>query len=244
MTSIPPLFLEQIAHGELAPERVKALQERFGVDDEALAAEVARLKQDDLAILERHPTLCLPHKAARRGLAGAYGGAAAVAGLAAVALMAWGWFGRVPQTLEESVVEQTRIKGLPAGLEIWRKRDGGKATRLEQGAVVNQGDLLQVKFSPATAAYGLIASIDGAGVVTLHHPASATASTKLAPGAQAVKHAYELDDAPGFETFLFFTAPRPLPTAQILERLRAPGGVADLSTSYTVQIHTLQKEAL
>ena len=63
-----------------------------------------------------------------------------------------------------------------------------------------------------------VVSLDGRGAVTLHHPATLNGSTALTPGdAVTLDHAYELDDAPGFERFLFVTSDAPLDVATVLE---------------------------
>jgi hypothetical protein len=62
----------------------------------------------------------------------------------------------------------------------------------------------------------LIASIDGAGVVTLHYPANADApalATALAQKPTSLPQAYVLDDAPQFERFFFITSEDPIEVA-------------------------------
>jgi len=70
----------------------------------------------------------------------------------------------------------------------------------------------------------VIASLDGAGVVTLHFPAAEDAppaATALGAESAALPHAYALDDAPRFERFFFITADEPIDLPQSLAALRA-----------------------
>src|SRR5262249_16204658 len=60
--------------------------------------------------------------------------------------------------------------------------------------------------------YGVIASVDGAGAVTLHFPFSEDAppqATAVARDTTTLPHAYALDDAPRFERFFFLIANHP-----------------------------------
>jgi hypothetical protein len=82
--------------------------------------------------------------------------------------------------------------------------------------------VLQVSYVALGRPYGVIFSIDGAGVVTLHHPTSAEGEQALVDldGAVPLPSAYELDDAPRFEKFFFVTALHPLDVTAILEKAR------------------------
>jgi hypothetical protein len=80
----------------------------------------------------------------------------------------------------------------------------------------------------------VIASVDGAGVVTLHHPVSEAAppeATALAARPTALPHAYALDDAPRFERFFFITADQPIDLQQSLGALRSLAHRADGATA-------------
>jgi hypothetical protein len=109
--------------------------------------------------------------------------------------------------------EQTRLKGdVEPHLVIDRRTPGGHE-RLAPDQVVASGDLLQVSYVPAGRKHGVIISLDGAGAVTLHHPESPGASPILAEGGEVpLAHSYELDDAPGFERFVFVTRDGEPPT--------------------------------
>jgi len=65
--------------------------------------------------------------------------------------------------------------------------------------------------------YGMILSIDGRGTVTLHLPENKGESTKLESSKQfLLPNAIELDDAPKFERFFFFTSGSPIDVDSVL----------------------------
>ncbi|MBN1838324.1 MAG: hypothetical protein JW820_20865, partial [Spirochaetales bacterium] len=76
----------------------------------------------------------------------------------------------------------------------------------------------QLGYVAAARAYGVILSIDGRGVVTLHFPVGSTGAGELErEGESLLPFAYELDDAPGFERFFFVTGPEPFAVDSVLE---------------------------
>jgi hypothetical protein len=99
---------------------------------------------------------------------------------------------------------------------------GDQAEQLAQDALCKQGDVIQLRYNSGGRRYGVIASVDGAGVVTLHYPLSEDAppeATAVGAGTLALPHAYELDDAPRFERFFFITSQHPIDLAQSLAAL-------------------------
>jgi hypothetical protein len=128
-------------------------------------------------------------------------------------------------------VETELNKGAEPYLVIHR-RAGDRAERLEPGAEVRAGDVLQVSYVSLGRPYGVIFSIDGRGAVTLHHPASSEAEASLIDLDRAVPlaNAYELDDAPEFERFYLVTSMAPIDTGEILDRART-GALSDLEVS-------------
>jgi hypothetical protein len=122
--------------------------------------------------------------------------------------------------------EETRVKGLEARLEIFRRRGAGSEP-LAAGTRVAEGDLLQIAYVAGEAGYGVIFSIDGRGTVTFHYPrlpgtstsapaAEAVEAPPLEPGGKtALPTSYQLDDAPGFERFFFVTSAEPFELASI-----------------------------
>jgi len=92
-------------------------------------------------------------------------------------------------------------------IELLHNRDQAKA-----------GDLLQLGYAPAGMTHGVILSIDGDGVVTLHYPESRDGSSLLKQERKnLLSSAYELDNAPDFERFFFITALEEINVEEVLK---------------------------
>lgn len=117
--------------------------------------------------------------------------------------------------------EPVRIKGLGPHLLLHRKRDG-HIEELRDGDVAQAGDLVQVSYMAAGNRNGVVLSLDGRGLVTLHHPARPDArATLVARGQHALDHAYELDDAHSYERFVLVTSgDELLPPATVITAAR------------------------
>ena len=119
--------------------------------------------------------------------------------------------------------EVTLVKGIPAvdlsqtQLLVYRKIQDRVET-LSDGEKARAGDLLQLAYVATEDLYGMILSIDGRGVVTLHLPESKGDSTQLELSRQSLlPSAIELDDAPEFERFFFLTSDSPIDVDGILQ---------------------------
>jgi hypothetical protein len=131
------------------------------------------------------------------------------------------------------------VKG-PPSLRIHRKTASG-AELLSRQAVVRKGDTLQIGYIAAGKRYGVIASVDGRGTVTLHLPESPGPAAPLEQGgAHALPHSYELDDSPGFERFVIVASDTPFATAEVMAALKRGD---PLPASLVVSQLTLRKEA-
>jgi hypothetical protein len=121
----------------------------------------------------------------------------------------------------EEQPESIGIKGdLKPMLRIYRKTGSGSEL-LSAHASVHRGDTLQIRYVAAGKRFGVIVSIDARGLVTFHLPESAGSAMALdRDGERALPHAYELDDSPGFERFLFVTSDDPFTTAEIAQALK------------------------
>ena len=122
--------------------------------------------------------------------------------------------------------------------------------QLDEGAVAHQGDVIRIGYRVSDTAFGVIASVDGRGVVTLHHPAATPRATRLRGGEVVLlDQAYELDDAPKWERFYIVTGTTEFEVAPIVDaiaRLAASSnGAAPLPLSSTLNQATfqLQKES-
>ncbi len=110
-----------------------------------------------------------------------------------------------------------RLKGGAAHLNVYMKTDGG-ARLLEEGDRVTEGTTVQIGYVSGSKEYGVIVSIDGRGMVTLHFPPSPTAGLQLeGQGEVLLPFAYTLDDAPDFERFFFVVSEKSFSAATVLE---------------------------
>jgi len=113
----------------------------------------------------------------------------------------------------------TRIKGLKAGLEIWRKT-GESTEKLANNSEAHAGDLLQMRYTAEKKCYGVILSMDGNGTMTIHLSGSDGKAAELEAGkVVSLKNAYELDNAPKFETFYLITDSTEFSLAPIAESI-------------------------
>jgi len=136
-----------------------------------------------------------------------FGVGLAAAAAAAIGLVLATRTPRAQVAQRDDAPETTRIKG-DARLVVHRKH-GDRIERLIDGDRAAAGDLIQVAYVAAGARFGVIASIDGRGAVTVHLPLDgATAPALDQGGAVPAPSAYELDDAPGFERFVLVTSDR------------------------------------
>lgn len=220
--SIPPLLLEQLELDELTPERRAAIEAEFN-EREREADARAGLRASDAKVLRDYPPERVMGEVRRRAaqaeakpargwlpwlLVPGLAGAAALALVVLVGGRESPTGGHAIARLLTGVVgpETTRIKGgARAHLVVDRKLASGHE-RLGAGDSLREGDLVQISVVPDGAAQGVIVSIDGRGVVTLHHPATPEAPASLPSGGEVpLPNSYELDDAPSFERFVLIT---------------------------------------
>ena len=233
MTSPPDWLVERVALDEVpATSRDRVEQ----ADPAELADRVAALRADNAAELATYPAgpavaqieaRVATSKRKRRNLVL---GAMSVAAVAAVAIIVFRpeW---TPQRADET--EVTRVKGATRLLAF--RLIGDQVEKLGADAIVHAGDLIQLRYNAGGQKYGLIASIDGAGAVTLHYPAAEDASpdaTAIAPKPTALPNAYQLDDAPRFERFFFITCDDPIDVKRSLEALRERAQRGDAATAW------------
>lgn len=234
MTSLPDWLVERAALDEVAP----ASQARVDAADPAeLQAQIAALRSENAAELETHPArpaiaqiearvVAERRRRAQRRywLLGAVTTAAAVAVAILVLRPA------APAGIRDDDPEITRVKGATRLLAF--RLAGDHVEQLEPDALAKPGDIIQLRYNAGGQRYGIIASIDGAGAVTLHYPATEDASPALAPKTTALPNAYELDDAPRFERFFFITDSEPLDVPATLAALRELASHADADTAH------------
>ncbi len=218
---VPDRVLELFALGELPAEEARALEERMRQDAD-LAERLEALRASDRDILARHPPAAVAREVHRRLEAerpGRWRLAMAVTGPVLAGALALALLVR-PAGVDQGEGGE-RIKGARPQLIALMLR-GGQAEQLADGALVAPGDAIQLAYSAAGLRHGVIVSIDGRGGVTLHWPEDPRQPARLQPGGRVVlPHAFQLDDAPGFERFILVTAAEPIDVARVLEAARA-----------------------
>ena len=247
-------LLERLAAGELPAAQTRALRERLVAtgEQDRLDALTASNKE----ILTAHPAnevtaevrrraAVVPVSVARRVPANwrpVWALSFATAGAAAIALL----LVRAPAgppspDLLRGQPEQETItlKGLQPSLGLYRKTTAG-VERLGPKARLRPGDIVQVRYIAAGKRYGVVASCDARGAVTLHLPETPGRAVALAKdGERALAHSYELDNSPGFERFVFVTADAPFATDLVVRNLRQGAALPHAFTTWSV---TLEKE--
>jgi hypothetical protein len=237
---IPDYLLEQYALGELPPGQMAELHEMVSTDS-SLATRLDALHASNRAILHRHPPdefaklVKLRHRIDavasdeharqrskhRRFLITAPAFAAA---LILVVILSQSHEPTDGRTRSIHGMEYTREKGLEPHLKIFRKVDDD-AELLTSDSMARNGDVLQIAYVAHGSPFGVIISIDGRGVVTLHYPDGPTCSTRLEQDGEIhVPHAYEIDDAPNFERFFFITGTFPIEVGSILAAAKRLAG--------------------
>jgi hypothetical protein len=131
------------------------------------------------------------------------------------------------------------IKGGPKPQLAVHLKKGNRSQRLPAGSAVKPGELLQLSYVAGGRRYGVVASVDVRGGVTLHLPETAGQASALSRRETVLPHAFELDDSPGAERFVFVSGDQPFSTAVVAEALR-PGG-APLPGDLTLIDLTLQR---
>lgn len=207
-----PLDLERAALGELDDARLSPAER----------AEVEGLRRENEQFLLDHPAgpaVAEIQRRAERSSARAPLRAAWIAGPALAAAFALLLFLR-PSVPE---LELTRSKG-SAQLLIHRATTLG-VEKLSSGQAARAGDRLQLGYGSGATGYGVIASLDGNGVLNIHFPQEgATQAGALNPKGEELPFSYELDDAPRLERFFLVTADAPFAVSLVRE---AVGRLAD-----------------
>jgi hypothetical protein len=239
VTTLPDWLVERAALDEVSP----ASRDRIDrADPRELAERIAALREDNAAELLRYPpgpAIAQIEARARaairkRGERRRQRMLAIAAGTIAMLLVVLFALRR------ESSVEPTaapgegseRVKG-PSRLLAFRQL-GDRVEQLDDNALVQAGDLIQLRYNAGGRTYGVIASLDGAGVVTLHYPLHDDAppeATAVSAETTALPRSYRLDDAPSFERFFFITANAPIDVQASLGAIRDLAQRADSATA-------------
>lgn len=211
--------MERYLLGELPDAEMRELRERE-VSDEIFAARVKKLREENGRILEECPFNALEARLemAGKSFSSAVGTAfwlkVAAALVVALGIFSAVFMGRDVVTMQSDDASMevamadagdTRIKGLDARMEVWKKT-GDSAVQLTNGSEVREGDEIQLRYSVPEKCYGMLLSLDGNGTFTMHM-SDGMSAMKLEPGKMTtLPYAYRLDNAPKHETFFLLTS--------------------------------------
>ena len=223
---IPDWKLERYLTGDLPESEMREIRE-MEATDEIFAGRVKMMREDNAAILKKLPFERLSEKMeARDSLISGKGmpagfklvkfaaAAALVLAVVSVALFSQREIGPAPegngtQVMDVAMVDiqddGTRIKGLDARMEIWKKT-GDSAVQMQNLDEAREGDEIQLRYSVPEKCFGLLFSMDGNGTITMHM-ADGSQAIALKPGKMTtLPFAYKLDNAPKFEKFFLLTS--------------------------------------
>lgn len=219
---IPDWKLERYLTGDLPEGEMNEIRE-LEKTDEVFARRVKMLREDNAAILRKMPFERLAEKmdardcgAERKNNVIHFGfvkfAAAAALVLAVVSVALFSQREVVPdagaQAMDVAMAAQddgTRIKGMDARMEIWKKT-GDSAVQMLNLDEAREGDEIQLRYSVPEKCFGLLFSMDGNGTVTMHM-ADGSQAVALEPGKMTtLPFAYKLDNAPKFEKFFLLTS--------------------------------------
>ena len=224
---IPDWKLERYLTGDLPAAEMREIRE-LEKTDEIFANRVKLMREDNAAILRKMPFERLSEKLdAMPGRSGSAGNTVrvnfklvkfAAAAALVLAVVSVALFGQrevmAPatdgaQVMDVAMVDVqddgTRIKGLDARMEVWKKT-GDSAVQMSNLDAAREGDEIQLRYSVPEKCFGMLLSMDGNGTVTMHM-AEGNKAIALEPGKMTtLPFAYKLDNAPKFEKFFLLTS--------------------------------------
>ena len=227
---IPDWLLERLAAGELPSAQADEIMKRLR--ESGHEQRLDEIRRSNEAILSAHAPQAVANEIQRRleiarrpsaqrlrPLWALSMATACVAGLAMLWAVRDHRGSMVTGPAQQADEERTKGDVKPE-LLVYRKTAAG-SEQLHGYAVVRRGDTLQIRYVAAGRLFGIIASTDSRSHITFHLPeAPGPAAQLLRDGERALPHAYELDDSPGFERFVFVTAEAPFDSHDILPLLK------------------------
>ncbi|MDR2553853.1 MAG: hypothetical protein LBC64_00360 [Fibromonadaceae bacterium] len=215
--SIPNWKLERYLLGEL-PEREMAELKTLENKNIEFCSQLALLRNSNEELLAEYPAKEFAEKTqAARWLMPL----SACAGLLIAATVLINIFPDENNYAQNAVINEdgTRVKGLKTDLEIWRKTTDS-VEKLSNESEAKAGDLLQMRYIAEEKCYGVLLSIDGNKVLTIHLSGKNGRAKELEAGRIiSLENSYELDNAPKSETFYLFTSKNEFALAPIAEAL-------------------------
>ncbi|MGL1902676.1 MAG: hypothetical protein OCC49_11105 [Fibrobacterales bacterium] len=235
---VPHWKLERYVLGELPEVELRAITDRLEYDS-ALSERLAAVLESDVSIAEEYsPDWVLRQVKQKAGIESVTlsdGSSAEESQEAEVAVSSGGGitklFSVLSMVILVSVVvvyfnagnDGLRTKGLGPYLELYKKHSDA-TVYIEDGGSATQGDLIQIHYISTDRKYGVIASVDGNGVVTIHLPIEGEDAASLILNTKTpLSFSYELDDAPRYERFYFITAKEAFNVKIIKDALKKDG---------------------
>ena len=220
VNKISDFKLERYLLGELPEKEMRDFQERE-LSDEIFAARVREMREQGKRFVAENPFEALE---AKMDAADEAADDNVISGLwlkvAAALVIALGVFSMVvlnrnvetysgeSATMEvamANVDDGTRIKGMSASLEVWKKT-GDSAVQMVNLGDASEGDEIQLRYRVPQKCFGMLFSMDGNGTVTMHM-GDGNNAIELEPGKMTtLPFAYKLDNAPKFEKFFLLTS--------------------------------------
>jgi len=253
---MPDWKLERYLIGELPPSEMESVR-RAAESDPSVRQQLEQLQLSNREILKHYPPELMAQQIASRVQAdtsvrrrsappyGRFGSLPKLAGVA-VALMVVLLI-LLPRQANNTRTPETQFKGNAPSLVLFRKLPSG-AEPLTEHSVAYPGDIIQIGYWGVGGHYGVILSLDGRGVVTVHLPDQGSKAVLLKAGHLVLlDSAYELDDAPRWESFYFVTSDNPFQLDPILQSARTLGQVENapdkllLPDSFTQSAFILKK---
>ena len=225
MTSVNKISdfkLERYLLGELPEKEMREFQERE-LSDEIFAARVAEMRLQGKRFVAENPFEALEAKMDEADESARDEGNV-ISGMwlkvAAALVIALGVFSMVILNRDVSTYDSnatsmevamadvdngTRIKGMQASLEVWKKT-GDSAVQMANLGNAYEGDEIQLRYRVPQKCFGMLISMDGNGTVTMHM-GEGNSAIELEPGKMTtLPFAYKLDNAPKFEKFFLLTS--------------------------------------
>jgi hypothetical protein len=202
---------------------MKALQQREA-EDEIFAARVAEMREEGKRFLAENPFAALDDKledlGRRENVTEFRGVNTLLLKVAAALVIALGVFSMVVLNRDVATYDNTatsmevamadtdngtRIKGMQASLEVWKKT-GDSAVQMVNLGDAHEGDEIQLRYRVPQKCFGMLFSMDGNGTITMHM-GEGNKAIELEPGKMTtLPFAYKLDNAPKFEKFFLLTS--------------------------------------
>lgn len=228
-------ILERYLLGELPPSRMEEIT-LLAKENPDIKKEIDQIKQAGAEILKKHPPETMLPEILRRykensrqaRLREKAGPIIRKRLLYATPVLAFALLLLFIVFVKDGTTpNNTRIKG-EESLDFTKtqiiiyKKTNNKIELLNKREQAKAGDLLQLAYVPAGKRYGVIFSIDGKGVVTLHYPQNRSDSSILKQEKKnLLLSAYELDNAPDFERFFFITAMTEIAVQSMINKAEA-----------------------